>query len=84
MSRKVIYMGQSDLKCAVSPDEVEGEDLKELLLRSRAALRGLFATVAYLFHLVKAPRGPHVLTADYNQDEKQATGGRFLFSFIFN
>lgn len=68
----------------LSPDEVEWEDLKELLVWSRAAVYGLFDTVLYIFHLVNAPRDLHMLTVDYNQDEKQVTWGRFLFSFIFN
>lgn len=38
----------------MSPDEVEWEDLKELLVWSRAAVCGFFDTVLYLFHLVNA------------------------------
>lgn len=36
------------------------------------------------FPFGKCPMWPPMLTVDYNQDEKQAAGGRFLFSFIFN
>lgn len=71
-------MGQSGFKMLPCLLTRWNERFKRIITAVQSRTCGL-ATVLYLFHLQKAPRGPHVLTVITTEDEKQATGGRFCF-----
>lgn len=84
MSRKVIYMGHSDLKrCHVSwLGGMRG--FKRII--SVVWIDDLWALRQSIpFPFGKCPRGSPMLTVDYNWDEKQAAGWIFCFHlFLIN